>query len=608
MFANFIYFIIALLIYETYQPPPEPNFPLLQTLILFIGLLALFALTSWFQFNSLEKQTSRGNFIRLDHRYTRLITRQSILALVVFGIHLYGLNLSSFFDHVQLLKLIPTIQALIFLALFIFHLAIIWYCSHGVYRRMSASSESRASYVWSQISFSTPVLLPWLLLSGLADIIQTLPYALPKRILSSTEGQILYFLVFLIIVAMIGPAMIQKLWRCRPVEAGAVRDRIEALCRRAGIGYANIMYWPIFGGRMVTAGVMGLIKRFRYILVTRALLDSLEPDEIDAVIAHEIGHVKQKHLLFYLMFFVGYMLLTYAVYNLILYSIIYVSPVLELFTTLGIDQVTLTYLSFSVTFIALFLIYFRYIFGYFMRNFERQADTYVYALFDSARPLISTLNKIAFTSGQSPDRPNWHHFSITERINYLVRCENDRSAIRLQADKLKKSIAVYLIGMLAIGIVGYNLNFGEFGKTLSDRFFQKIVLREIDKHPQDPSLYRLLGDLYYNTKNWTGVQEAYERSLQLKPDNPHVLNNLAWLYATCEDKRFRDPERALMLAKAAAAISAAPHILDTLAESYYLNGYYEEAIAAETRARDLARENRSYYEGQLEKFRKALGY
>ena len=608
MFANFIYFIIALLIYETYQPPLEPNFPPLQTLTLFFGLLALFSVISWFQFSSLQKQSSRGNFIRLDHRYNRLITRQSILALVVFGIHLYGLNLSSFLGNVQLFNKIPTIQAAIFLALFICHLAIVWYNSHEVYRRLSASSISRASYVWSQISFSTPVLLPWLILSGVADIIQALPFTFPKQFLSSTEGQIIYFLVFLIIVAMIGPAMIQKLWRCHPLEAGAVRDRIEALCKRAGIEYANIMYWPIFGGRMVTAGVMGLIKRFRYILVTRALLNSLEPDEIDAVIAHEIGHVKQKHLLFYLMFFGGYMLITYAVYNLILYSVIYFSPALELFTNLGIDQVTLTYLSFSLAFIALFLIYFRYIFGYFMRNFERQADTYVFALFDSAQPLISTLKKIAFTSGQSPDRPNWHHFSITERINYLVRCENDRSAIRRQGDKLKKSIAVYLIGLLAIGIVGYHLNFGEFGKALSDRFFQKIVLREIEKNPLDPSLYRFLGDLYYNTKNWAGVQEAYERSLELKPDNPHVLNNLAWLYATCEDQRFRDPERALMLAKAAAAISAVPHILDTLAESYFINGYYEEAIAAETRALDLARDNRSYYESQLEKFRKALGY
>ena len=38
---------------------------------------------------------------------------------------------------------------------------------------------------------------------------------------------------------------------------------------------------------MITAGVMGLIKNFRYILVTPSLLNLLEPAEVDAVIAHE---------------------------------------------------------------------------------------------------------------------------------------------------------------------------------------------------------------------------------------------------------------------------------------------------------------------------------
>ena len=65
---------------------------------------------------------------------------------------------------------------------------------------------------------------------------------------------------------------------------------------------------------MITAGVMGLIKQFRYILVTRSLLQRLTPYEIEAVIAHEIGHVKKKHLLFYLIFFAGYMLISYALF------------------------------------------------------------------------------------------------------------------------------------------------------------------------------------------------------------------------------------------------------------------------------------------------------
>ena len=43
MFRNFIYFIVVLLIYTTYQPPSEPNFAPLETVLLFVLLSVFFA-------------------------------------------------------------------------------------------------------------------------------------------------------------------------------------------------------------------------------------------------------------------------------------------------------------------------------------------------------------------------------------------------------------------------------------------------------------------------------------------------------------------------------------------------------------------------------------
>ncbi len=48
--------------------------------------------------------------------------------------------------------------------------------------------------------------------------------------------------------------------------------------------------------------------------------------------------------------------------------------------------------------------------------------------------------------------------------------------------------------------------------------------------------------------------------------------------------------------------------MDTLAESYYVNGLINEAISTELRAMELAKKNRSYYEEQLEKFVKAENF
>ena len=352
---------------------------------------------------------------------------------------------------------------------------------------------------------------------------------------------------------------------------------------------------------------MGFVKQFRYLLVTRSLLSALDPAEIEAVVAHEIGHVRKKHLLFYLMFFAGFMLISYAIVDLVIYLVIFVEPVFRFFTDLGFNQLTLSSAFLTLLWGIAFLIYFRFIFGYYMRNFERQADGFVFTLFDSAQPLISTLEKIAASSGQPPDRPNWHHYSISERIYFLASCEADRSHIRRHDQKIRRSIFVYLAVMLVIGIVGYNLNFGETGQRLNNHFFEKVVLRELDRDPDNPQLYRVLGDLYFSTKNYEGVRMAYEQSLLLKADDPHVLNNLAWLYATCEDRQLRDPARALELAQQAAAIAEEPHILDTLAESYYVNKFYDLAVETEIRALKLARENRGYYQQQLEKFKAAAG-
>ena len=311
--------------------------------------------------------------------------------------------------------------------------------------------------------------------------------------------------------------------------------------------------------------------------------------------------------MFYLFFFVGYLMLSYASFDLIIFSILYAEPVHRLIDFTGFDQATVISAIFSVVIITLFLVYFRYIFGYFMRNFERQADIYVYELFDSAQPLISTFDKIVATSRQSPDRPNWHHFSIKERIAYLEKCEADRKWITIHDRKIKKSIAIYLVGMLAVGTIGYHLNFGETGKNISKHFFEKIILREIEKSPDKSSLYGMLGDLLYGDGKFEETIDAYETGISLEPDNARILNNLAWLYATCEDESFQEPQRALILARRAAELETAPHILDTLAESYYVNGQFEKAIAAERRALDLVKRNRTYYMDQLKKFTEAAG-
>jgi Zn-dependent protease with chaperone function len=608
MFANLIYFIIALLLYATYQPAKDALHPAGGDVgLVFILLTACYIFVVRLQFSRLEKRVTRIPYGSFDHDFNALANRWAIIAILRFAVDIYILNLPSLTLQVRLLAQVPFLNAVLFISLFAFYLVIIWTVAYGAYQKIYPSTVSRRNYIIGNIAFAVPAVLPWLLLTGVLDLIDLLPFEPLKRFLATTHGEIIYFSIFLLAVAITGPALIRRFWGCKPLEAGFARTRIEMLCRKASMKYANILRWPLFGGQMITAGVMGLVKKFRYILVTDAMLRVLEPEEIDAVIAHEIGHVKHKHLLIYLFFLMGYMLISVALIDIIIAVVMYSDTLYVLIDLSNVDQSSVISILFSLLSIFMFIVYFRYCFGYFLRNFERQADTYVFTLFNSARPLIRTFEKIRLTSGKVSDKPNWHHFSIDERIKYLEKCEADKSWISRHDRKVRKSISLYLVGLMIFGWIGYTLNFGEAGEKFNHHFFEKMIARRLAKTPNDFRLYSALGDLYYRKKMYTEMIQAYERALVLNPNDPQVLNNLAWHYATCEDERLRHPRRALLLASQAIKLLEAPHIIDTLAESYYVNGQFEKAVEMGYKALTLAKDNREYYEKQLKKFLKASG-
>ncbi len=606
MFGNFIYFIVVLLIYSTYQPSETTNFAPVETLIAFTALTALFYWLAWLAFSQLKRRALGAGLATLDYRFSNIQGRLSVLAVILFTIDIYGLNLPSFLANLPLFAHLPTLNAVLFIFLFVGHLAIIWHHAYPVGRMLGGIGESRRAFIRSNIAFSIPVLIPWFIISLTADLLALLPFDFIKNIQGNPAGEIAFFLVFLLAIAIAAPVMIQRFWGCKPLESGMHRDRIEALCKRARVSYANILNWPIFGGRMLTAGVMGLVRRFRYILVTDALLQHLSFDEVDAVIAHEIGHVKKHHLQFYLLFFLGFLLIFYALQDILIFLVSYLNYLMlsaGLFSTASYQAV---YAIFNVVFIILFLLYFRYLFGFFIRNFERQADAYVFNLLPSAAPLIRSLEKVALTSGQSPDKPNWHHFSITERIVFLHKCEHDRRHIQRHDRKLKNSMRVYVLFLCLAMATGWFITPRIPTEQLTNNFLEKLIVLEIEKSPGNAGLYHDLANVYMQKGKFAEAITAYRHSIWLNPKFPPALNNLAWLYATCEAEHLRDPQQALELALKAAELFPKAHVFDTLAESYFVNGQIEKALLTAKQALRLAEENRDYYLKQTIRFEKAL--
>ena len=112
--------------------------------------------------------------------------------------------------------------------------------------------------------------------------------------------------------------------------------------------------------------------------------------------------------------------------------------------------------------------------------------------------------------------------------------------------------------------------------------------------------------MYYKHKRPDRVIEYYERALASAPDDPLILNNLAWTYAE-EGQRLN---YALNLSMRAVKLDAESSIyLDTYAELLHLLGRHAHAMAIMRQALALEPtdgEHRAYLEGRMTKFRRAL--
>nr|WP_246293902.1 M48 family metallopeptidase [Desulfobacter latus] len=563
---------------------------------------ALFALVCSLYFKRLSVLGRALPAQEIDRRVNTAVSRLSISALVLFAVNIYGFRVNHLLSGVAIFQWVPTLGALLFLGLFLFYLILIWNFAYQIQKRFFTDSLTKKNFILSNVAFCLPAMLPWCCLSLLADCLRLLPFEGLNRFLNSMAGEVIYILFFVIAVSVFGPVLIQRLWGCRPLAPGVDRQRIEKTCQMAGLKYREILVWNLFGGGMITAGVMGIVGRFRYILVTPALLACLDDDEIQGVILHEIGHVYHRHMLFYLFFFAGFIACNFVFFEPLMLTIYLINPLYDGAAFLGLSQDTVHAAITCLVLVGLFVFYFRFVFGLFMRHFERQADLHIFRYTESPSALISTFYKIASLSRQSIDKPNWHHFSIGRRIGFLEKCRMNPGLIQDHHRKVKKMIAGYVLAVGVLFFLGYSISYGGLNTSFNRFVVGKILSRQLEINPDNSDLYVQVGDFYYDARQYEQAIGAYENVLKIDPVNVHALNNLAWLLATCPDKAFRNAPRALALSRRAVDIQKAAYILDTYAEALYLNNYKPQALAAAKQALKMSTKRKQYYEDQVKRF------
>jgi Zn-dependent protease with chaperone function len=604
MFNNIIYFIVVLLIFNISYPDTASKdsffFFLLQ---LFLSWL-LFAVYCDRIFRNLKRRLdnrdgSGQNDGRLTARYQKLTVRLSVLAIFLFALAVYFFNLKYWIQMIPGFDRFSVLQGIFALALFLFYLTTIWHIAYPAYNRIFRPGITLRAFIVSNLRLNLPILFPWFSLSLVYDLMGLSPWAGPGSFIHSVEGQIVFFAAFLMLLMIFMPRIIQYWWGCKPFGNSEKAAKLRTFLNDKGFKYRGLLSWPIFEGRMMTAGIMGIIPRYRYILVTDSLMDVLSVGELKGVVAHEMGHAKYRHLPFYLLFFLGFMIVSFGSTDIFFY-LIYSHPFfIKIISQNDPQTMNFFYLFLAFPMLITLLVYFRYVMGFFMRNFERQADLYAAVTIGSPEPLISSLEKIAYLAGNSRNLPSWHHFSIKERVACLWRNHNDPTLVKRHNRFVLTAFLVYLGCM---GCLGYFLNFGPVKHHLTYSLAEKIISQELLKEPDNMRLYQNLAIVYQEMGKEKEAIQTYEKILAHDPDQAVTLNNLAWLLVTAADKELRDEIRGLQLAKKAVSLKRNPVFLDTMAEAYYANGAMQEAIKTIKEALAMAVGKKEYYKKQLRKF------
>jgi len=116
--------------------------------------------------------------------------------------------------------------------------------------------------------------------------------------------------------------------------------------------------------------------------------------------------------------------------------------------------------------------------------------------------------------------------------------------------------------------------------------FQKAI--QID--PRLASAHAGLGDLLLRKGRAAEAVAHYQTAMEIQPADARILNNLAWVLATCPDASVRNGAEAVQLAERACALTAYKEtvFVGTLAAAYAEWGEFGKAVETSRKACELA--------------------
>lgn len=257
------------------------------------------------------------------------------------------------------------------------------YYSFRLEHQYRLSNQKLRGWIWDEVKgLLVSTILAGLLVELLYFIIRQYP----------EHWWVLAWLGFLgvaILLAQLAPVILFPIfYKFEPLRDDELKSRLVLLGERAGTRVRGVYKWHLSEkSKKANAALTGL-GNTRRIILADTLLDNYSQDEIEAVLAHELGHHVHKHILKSIgvqagVTFVGFWAANWALH----YSV----ERWHMFETIS-DFANLPLLILIFTLLSFFLMP---ALNAFSRYNERQADRYAFESIASVAPFVSSMNKLA---------------------------------------------------------------------------------------------------------------------------------------------------------------------------------------------------------------------
>lgn len=223
------------------------------------------------------------------------------------------------------------------------------------------------------------------------------------------------FMGLFVLLAQLAPVVLFPIfYKFEPLENEDLRRRLVVLSERAGTRVRGVYRWKLSEkSKKANAALTGLGSTRRIILAD-TLLDNYSPEEIEAVLAHELGHHVHRHILKSIFVqaaitFVGFWAADFTLHYAVDQHMFEQLSDFANLPLLALVSVVLSFLLMPAM-------------NAYSRFNERQADRYAFESTASVEPFISSMNKLAEQNLAERTPSKWvewffhSHPSISRRL------------------------------------------------------------------------------------------------------------------------------------------------------------------------------------------------